>query len=112
MCRRAAGHASGAGQKRAQRGTHEVHLETSHGRDSRSRCHHRALIMPVRLPNVFAAVRRNWMISATGLIIAVLWGFHAAANSLPGRAYFHVAGLNDVSRPIAFNIVLLPAFLF
>jgi O-antigen ligase/polysaccharide polymerase Wzy-like membrane protein len=67
--------------------------------------------MPVRLPNIFAAVRRNWKVSAAGLIVAAMWGFHAAANSLPGRAYLRISGLNDSARPVGLNIVLLPAFL-
>ncbi len=47
-----------------------------------------------------------------GLLLATLWGFHAAAYGYPGRAYFYVTSLNDSSKPLNVNVMLHPAFLF
>jgi hypothetical protein len=45
-----------------------------------------------------------------GVALAILWGFHAAAYSYPGRAYFSIAGLNDISKPVGASVLFLPAF--
>jgi hypothetical protein len=45
-----------------------------------------------------------------GTLLAALWSFHAAAFGLPGRAYFHVARLNDSSQMVGVNVLLHPAF--
>lgn len=46
-----------------------------------------------------------------GLIVAALWGFHAAAADLPGRAYFHLVQLN-MAKAVSLNVLLQPAIVF
>jgi hypothetical protein len=53
-----------------------------------------------------------WKGLAFGAALAALWGFHAAAFSYPGRAYFHIVGLNDFSKGVGANVLLYPAFIF
>lgn len=50
--------------------------------------------------------------SMVGLLLAAFWGFHAAAFSYPGRAYFKLTSLNDTSKPVNAAILLMPAFMF
>ena len=45
-----------------------------------------------------------------GVLLAILWGFHAAAYGYPGRAYFYIAGLNDIGKPVGASVLFLPAF--
>jgi len=61
--------------------------------------------------NLFARSRRSVRPLSVGLLIAALWGFHAAEADLPGRAYFHLVQLN-MSRPVSFNVLLEPAIIF
>lgn len=54
---------------------------------------------------------RPWTARGLAVVIAALWGFHAGAFSYPGRVYFSIVGLNDISRPLGPNVLLHPAFL-
>jgi hypothetical protein len=47
-----------------------------------------------------------------GVLLAILWGFHSAAYSYPGRVYFSIAGLNDISKPVGASMLFLPAFVW
>ncbi len=48
---------------------------------------------------------------SVGLVLALLWAFHAAAFGYVGRAYFHVVQLNDSSKPVGLHVLLHPVFL-
>jgi O-antigen ligase/polysaccharide polymerase Wzy-like membrane protein len=54
--------------------------------------------------------RTAWNGVGPSVVLAILWGFHAAAYGYPGRAYFYVAGLNDISKPVGASVLFLPAF--
>ena len=45
------------------------------------------------------------------LVLAALFFFHPAANSVVGKAYFSIAGLNNVFGAVTSNIFLQPAIL-